>query len=314
MKRPLGHVPAIICASALLMAHICLGQTTAQPPATAPAPQTGPVVVGEKPAADPAQKADTGKKVDPASGKPATGDKNQAVPVAVPATTPVMDLTFHPDPKDIVAPANAASPNAASPNKDPDSRSTDSGIIDAKNPSLDPSKAPSSKDASSAYATGTQPYVIGSLDVVEIQVWNSPNLSGIRDVGSDGMITLPLVGEIRADGLTKKELTQLLKEKLASTVFTEAPEVTVQVVRVNSKKYFVFGGVNRSGEFPLVGQMTVMDAFANCGGFHDFAKTNKIYILRGTQRLKFNFKEVSQGKKMEQDIKLQSGDRIFVPE
>ena len=167
---------------------------------------------------------------------------------------------------------------------------------------------------SAAYGCASRPYIIGSLDVVEIQVWNSPNLTGIRDIGSDGLMSMPLIGEIRADGLTKEQLTSLIKEKLAASVFADPPEVTVQVLRVNSKKYYVFGGVNRSGEFPLIGCMTVLDAFANTGGFHDFAKTKAIYILRGDKKLKFNFKEVSQGKKMEQNVQLENNDRIFVPE
>jgi polysaccharide export outer membrane protein len=189
---------------------------------------------------------------------------------------------------------------------------------EAVNPAVKPARksagTPSTHDASAAYATPSKPYVIGALDVLEVGVYGSPNLSGFKDVGSDGMITMPLIGEIRADGLTKEQLTDVIRDKLAATVFVDPPEVTVQVARVNSKKYYVFGGVNHPGEFPIMGTMTVLDAFANTGGFHDFAKTNKIYILRNGKPIPFNYKEVSHGKKMEQNIQIENGDRIFVPE
>ena len=157
------------------------------------------------------------------------------------------------------------------------------------------------------------PYVIGSLDLLDIQVWNDAKLSGYRDVRPDGVISMPLIGEIKADGLTVPQLTSVIKDKLRESVM-EDPEVTIQVARINSKKYTIFGGCARQGEFPLVGPTTVLDAFANCGGFKDFANLKKIYVLRGTQRFPFNYKDVSQGKHMEQNIRLHNGDRIFVPE
>jgi polysaccharide export outer membrane protein len=183
-----------------------------------------------------------------------------------------------------------------------------------------PSHTLPAKDASSPYATATRPYVIGSLDVLDIKVWNAPNLSGFFEVGPDGMISMPLLGEIRGDGVTKEELTRTIREKLATTVFTEPPEVNVQVARVNSKKYYVFGPVFHGGEFPLLGPMTVLDAFALVGGFQDFANKKGIYIQRadptaknGITTLKFNYNDVSHGRHMDQNIQLQNGDRIFVP-
>lgn len=156
-------------------------------------------------------------------------------------------------------------------------------------------------------------YVIGALDVLEIKVWNDQKLSGIFDVRPDGMISMPLIGEMKADGLTPAEMTEVVKGKLAATVMND-PEVNVQVARINSKKYSIFGGCARQGEFPLIGDTTVLDALVNCSGFKDFANPKKIYVLRGTAKLPFNYKDVSQGKHMEQNIYLQNGDRIFVPE
>jgi polysaccharide export outer membrane protein len=92
-----------------------------------------------------------------------------------------------------------------------------------------------------------------------------------------------------------------------------SPEVNVQVARVNSKRYFIFGEVARGGEFPLVADTTVLEALSNTGGFREFANPKKIYVLRGTKKLKFNYKEVSQGKHMEQNLVLENGDKIFVP-
>ena len=157
-------------------------------------------------------------------------------------------------------------------------------------------------------------YVIGPLDVLDIRVWNSPNLSGIFSIGSDGLLSMPLLGQVKADGETVDSLTRLVRNRLGATVFECPPEVSVQVLRNNSKEYYIYGGVLRQGEFPLNGSMTVMDAFANCGGFKDFANLKKIYVLRGDQKLKFNYKEVSQGKNLAQNITLRNGDRIFVPE
>jgi polysaccharide export outer membrane protein len=91
------------------------------------------------------------------------------------------------------------------------------------------------------------------------------------------------------------------------------PEVTVGVERVNSKKYYITGEVNRPGAYPLLVPTTVLEGLVNAGGFRDFANTKKITILRGSDRLKFNYKEVTKGKKMEQNIVLQNGDEIIVP-
>jgi polysaccharide export outer membrane protein len=159
-----------------------------------------------------------------------------------------------------------------------------------------------------------KPYVIGSLDILEVKVWNDQKLSGMVDVRPDGIVNMPLIGEMRADGLTVMELTKLIKTRLVAADFMEDPEVTIQVVRINSKKYYIMGGCLRQGEFPLVAATTVFDAFANCGGFKDFANLKKIYVLRGSTQLPFNYKDVSRGRHMEQNIRLQNGDRIIIPE
>ena len=160
--------------------------------------------------------------------------------------------------------------------------------------------------------SSSSPYVIGPLDVLDIRVWNNPNLSNFYEVRPDGFISMPLIGETKADGLTIADLTRVLKEKLSSQI--NQPELNVQPSRINSKKIFVLGEVNRQGEMPLTGKMTVLDALSNCAGFKDFANPKKIYVLRDGKRFNFNYKDVSKGKHMEQNIVLQNGDYIFVPE
>jgi polysaccharide export outer membrane protein len=160
-------------------------------------------------------------------------------------------------------------------------------------------------------------YVIGSLDELEIKVYSLQNLNGFYPVSSDGTISMPLIGDIRADGVTKDQLAKAIADKLAASVLNTPPsldEISITVVRNNSKKYYVLGGVARPGEFPLNGQTTVLDALSLCLPFHDFASPTKIYVLRGGKRLMFNYKDVIKGKKMDQNIPLQSGDRIVIPE
>lgn len=171
-------------------------------------------------------------------------------------------------------------------------------------------KSPTAQAAASP-AGGKAPYVLGPLDVISVKVWNNPNLSSPLDVGSDGMISLPLIGQVKADGLTAQQLKEVLAGRLGE--FLNSPEVDVQVLKVNSKRFFVYGEVGHPGEFPLVEATTIMDALSQVGGFRDFANTKKIYVLRGAQKFNFNYKDVSKGKNLEQNILLQNGDRIFVP-
>jgi polysaccharide export outer membrane protein len=161
---------------------------------------------------------------------------------------------------------------------------------------------------------GAKPYVIGPLDVLDVNVWNDAHLSHIYDVSPDGTISMPLIGLVKADGLTQSELAAAIGEKLLAVLNT--PEVNVQGLTVNSTKYSIFGAVNRPSEYPLSGETTVLDAFANCGGFHEFANQKKIRIIRKgvAKPFLFNYKDVSKGKNMEQNIVLQNGDMIFVDE
>jgi polysaccharide export outer membrane protein len=176
-------------------------------------------------------------------------------------------------------------------------------------PGASATKAPAN---SSRAASGGKLYLIGPLDVLYVRVWDNLNLTGPVDVRPDGMISMQLIGEMKADGLTAEQLKETITQRL--TDYINNPVVDVQVAKINSKKFFIYGGVMRAGPFPLVGRTTVMDALASAGGFKDFANTKKIEVHRGSQKFLFNFKDVSKGKNLEQDIELENGDRIIVPE
>jgi polysaccharide export outer membrane protein len=189
-----------------------------------------------------------------------------------------------------------------------------------------PDKAEPSKPGADA-ATDTKPapaevkppaapvdpkaYLIGPEDVISIRVWHEPENSGQFVVRPDGKISVPLIGDILASGITPYQLSLNIAEGLQKIMVH--PEVTVGVERVNSKKYYIQGEVNRPGSYPLVIDTTVLEALVNAGGFRDFANTKKIVILRGSERLKFNYHEVTHGKKMEQNILVKPGDQIIVP-
>jgi polysaccharide export outer membrane protein len=157
---------------------------------------------------------------------------------------------------------------------------------------------------------------VGIGDVLEINVWKESELSKTVPVRPDGMITLPLVGEIKAAGSTPDQLKEQLTSALQKVVTD--PQVTVMVVSVSSLSFNIMGNVNRPGYYPLTRPMTILDAIAISGGFRDFAKEKKIYVLRtgpngAQQKIMFNYKDVIKGKKMAQNIMLQPHDTLVIP-
>ena len=165
---------------------------------------------------------------------------------------------------------------------------------------------------STSLGTAVDPktYKIGAEDVIVVRVWREPDLSGPIMVRPDGKITMPLIGELKAEGMTPDELgkavTEALKDKLTR------PEVFIQVQQVNSKKYYISGEVNRTGSFPLVTPVTVFEALSIAGGLREYANQKNIVIVRGNERLKFNYREVVDGKNLKQNVTLQNGDHIIV--
>ena len=155
-------------------------------------------------------------------------------------------------------------------------------------------------------------YIIGSEDILHIEVWNQPNLTRSVTVRPDGMITLPLLKtDVKAGGITPKQLDDLITKAYEETIVE--PEVTISVMAVNSKFYYVNGEVSRPGQYPLVTAKTVMQALTIAGGPREFANKKNILIIRGPKRFKFNYNDVIKGKNSQQDIYLESGDMINVP-
>ncbi|MBZ5676776.1 MAG: polysaccharide export protein [Acidobacteriia bacterium] len=163
-----------------------------------------------------------------------------------------------------------------------------------------------------AQAIDPRTYLIGPEDILKIEVFRDADLSRMVNVRPDGKITMALVGDLQAEGLTPERLTVQLKEALSQ--YITSPEVTISVMAVNSKSFVVTGKVNRSGKFPLITPIRVFDALGLTGGFQDFADTKNITIVRGAQRLTFNYKDFVKGKKeaLDQNILIQNGDTILV--
>jgi polysaccharide export outer membrane protein len=153
-------------------------------------------------------------------------------------------------------------------------------------------------------------YKLGAEDVILVRVWRENDLSGQHVVRPDGKITLPLVGEVDAAGLTPEQLATKVTEALGKIL--NKPEVIVSVMSVQSKRYYLSGSVGRSGPVPLVTPTTILQALS-ASGLGQWAKKGKIVIMRGTERIKFNYDQVIKGKHLEQNIYLQDGDHIYVP-
>ncbi len=177
--------------------------------------------------------------------------------------------------------------------------------------------SPPSPEPSKPAADASQNnYLIGPEDVLAVNVWHEPEISRAIPVRPDGKISLPLVGEVEAKGLTPAELRSAITEKLKT--YVSNPEVTVIVQEVRSRKFNVVGEVLRPGSYLLEKPMTVLDGLAMAGGFREFANVKKVYVLRkaedgSSQRLFFNYKEVIRGKGFGQNVQLAPGDTIVVP-
>ena len=180
-------------------------------------------------------------------------------------------------------------------------------------------EAPAQKPDASPKTTAATPldadYKIGPQDILRIDVWKEPDISRTIPVRPDGKISLPLLNDVQAAGLTPMQLAASLREGLSK--YLNNPQVTVTVSEINSRRVYITGEVSRSAAIPLLPNMTALQALSSAGGFTQFAKLKDIYILRtedGKQvKHPFNYKEVVKGKLPEQNILLQPGDVIVVP-
>jgi polysaccharide export outer membrane protein len=159
-------------------------------------------------------------------------------------------------------------------------------------------------------------FTIGPEDVLGVVFWRDQDMSQDVTVRPDGMITLPLIRDIKAAGLKPNELADRIQE--AAKEYIAEPAVTVVVRQMNSRKVFITGEVFKPGSYPLTSSMTVMQLIAVAGGLTEFADGKKISVMRvegGESRTyEFNYKDVARGKKQEQNLVLKPGDTVVVPE
>lgn len=157
-------------------------------------------------------------------------------------------------------------------------------------------------------------YVIGADDNLHISVWKEPDLTNTLPVRPDGKISMPLLNDVQASGLTPMQLASSLTEKLKK--YLADPRVTVVVTQMNSQRVYILGEVLHSGAIPLLPNMTVLQALATAG-FTQFANTKGIYVLRNQngrqQKIPFNYRQAMRGEDVAQNITLKPGDTIVVP-
>lgn len=196
------------------------------------------------------------------------------------------------------------------------------GVLTGEQKERDKQKAKESASTAIQTATGSshsaepsEEFVIGAEDTLAINVWKEPELSTTVVVRPDGKITLPLVNEIQASGLTTKQLQERISERLKD--FVSSPVVTVMVKDIKSQSVAIMGEVGHTGVFPFGSPMTVLELIGRAGGFKEYAKKTKIKILRtenGRQiQFRFNYKDYIKGKNPEQNIVLKNGDTVIVP-
>jgi polysaccharide export outer membrane protein len=178
-----------------------------------------------------------------------------------------------------------------------------------------PSSNPAPEAApSDAVSVASPEYVIGPDDVLHIAVWKEADLTATLPVRPDGKISLPLLNDVQAAGMTPMQLAGSLSEKLKK--YMADPRVTVVVTQINSKRIYLVGEVSHTGAMPMLPNMTVLQALSSAG-MTQFANTKKIYVLRndaGKQvKLPVNYRKLVKGEDMDQNYTLRPGDTIVVP-
>lgn len=163
--------------------------------------------------------------------------------------------------------------------------------------------------------TPPEDYVIGPEDVLEVVFWREKDLSGQVMVRPDGMVSLPLINDVQAAGLTPEQFRQKLLT--AAGRYVENPSAAVIVRTINSRKVYITGEVGKPGAYPLGGPMTVVQLITLAGSFNEYADSKNIAVVRlesgKSVRYKFNYKDYARGKNPQQDIQLKPGDTVIVP-
>ena len=184
--------------------------------------------------------------------------------------------------------------------------------MQAQGPTATPSAAAA---ASKAVVTPPPDYVIGPDDQLSVVFWRDKDLSGDVIVRPDGKISLPLLNDVQAAGLTPDQLRLEVTEQAKQ--FVEGPSATVVVRQINSRKVFVTGEVEKPGPYPLTAPTSVLQLISMAGGLKEYANSKKIVIMRtenGRQvSYPFNYKDIIERKNSAQNIELRPGDTVIVP-
>jgi polysaccharide export outer membrane protein len=170
-------------------------------------------------------------------------------------------------------------------------------------------------DGTAAEITPPPDYKIGPGDQLSVIFWREKDLSGDVTVRPDGIITLPLINDVQAAGLSPGELRQRVVE--SARKFVTDPTATVVVREINSRKVFITGEVEKPGTYPLLGPMSVLQLIAMAGGLREFADGSRIVVIRydngKRSSLRFNYKEVEKERNLGQNVDLRPGDTVVVP-
>jgi polysaccharide biosynthesis/export protein len=158
-------------------------------------------------------------------------------------------------------------------------------------------------------------YTVRPGDILKVSVWKEPELQGPILIRPDGGFSFPLVGEVDGRGKTVAELQAIVTQRLSK--YISDPVVSVSVTEIHGNKVYVIGQVAKPGEFIVNPSVDVMQALSMAGGMTPFASSSNIIILRhnGTAKtaLHFDYSDVAKGRKLDDDIQLQSGDVVVVP-
>ena len=239
---------------------------------------------------------------------PTGGTEYTVIPVALQETTSTVS------PEATLAATKATTPPATTP-------------AAAPAPTSEPAPAATSEKAAAPAATPAPPaatparivesadaFRIGPEDVLDVQVWKNEELSRVVPVRPDGMISLPLVNDIRAAGLTAVELRQAITQRLAE--YVPSPEVSVMVREVHSVKVAVLGAVRMPGHYEVKSSATVLELIARAQGLTEFADRGRIVVMRQngaeTTRIPFNYRKVAEGSEQD-NFYVRPGDIIVVP-
>jgi polysaccharide export outer membrane protein len=176
-------------------------------------------------------------------------------------------------------------------------------------------QAPPQASANAAASTLPPDFVIGPDDVLDVRFWKDQDMSGEVVVRPDGRISLPLLNDVQAAGLTPDQLrTRLIEE---ARRYVETPNATVIVKTINSRKVYITGQVATPGPYPLTSRVTVVQLIAMAGGLREYAEGKKIVIMRSeggrVVPLRFDYTKLAEGRNVSQNIELRPGDTVIVP-